>query len=271
MATKSDTWNETTPPGTEDRRRGDNRIRDQKRDTRERVGEEHEFTATSGTGDIEGRHLEGSARAHRSTTTDADPVLVAAHSEGRLLIKDVMTLPADNGLKHGDGTTSWIDTPIGIDNMTKSLQFGAMVRNVEIINSTTVEADLPLGAYRALEINTSADFYDYTPQASGNTLMVWHQSTWQCAVNTFGVFSGRFDTINIDEASVDEGTTRQACGSDIIASGTGRTQIGFWTTYPIPGTADVKIEVVAYSSNGAAWATIANRIKRTIIVEIGTN
>jgi hypothetical protein len=271
MATKTDTWDETTPPGTEDRRRGDNRIRDLKRDVRQRMGEEHEFTSTSGTGEIEGRHLEGSARAHRVTTSDADPTLVAAYSEGRMLIKDAMDTQTQNGLYHGDGSTSWQRTPVGIANMTESLQFGSMVRDIVVLNSVTTEADFP-GTYRALEIDTSTTFYDYTPKASGNTLLVFFQSTFVGGTNTWMTSAIRFDTTNVDEAVVNGGMGRASTGADIggIFLSLGIVTVSFIGQYTIPSTSDVKVEVVARSALGS-WNFMATPDKRTIIIEVGTN
>jgi hypothetical protein len=305
MTTKTRSWTdafEDQPAGTEDKRRGDDRIRDFKEDTRQRMTEEHFFgpddpiasEGASGVGggldnddppsvgtnaDLEGRHREGSARCHRITAAEVEPTTNANHSFGRLLVKEGMSTgtPAgkDDGLFVGDAAAGFDRVPIGIDNMTASaVAFGAMVRKMEVLNSATAHT-VNAAAYAAIPINGAATSYAYTNISPGNQLLVLHNTPFSAGTGAVNfVMAARFDTTTVDEATANTGSFRIQRSSSV---GDNRFHspmvVGLYT---IPALAvSVTVEIVALRLAGSLDLTLDSGAvpvnRRTIIVEFGTS
>ncbi|MFH2013692.1 MAG: hypothetical protein ABIJ17_01855 [Patescibacteria group bacterium] len=94
-------WNETTPPGSEAKANGDNRIRELKTQIREVVDVEHKFDS-SGQSTEMGIHTKGSARAYYQS---ADPInrpdgtsVLDSNDDGRIFVdSDDNTIKVWNG------------------------------------------------------------------------------------------------------------------------------------------------------------------------------
>jgi hypothetical protein len=183
MGIKTRAWDETVPAGSEDRRQGDNRIREGKTDMRERVGEEHDFEAASGTGAETGAHKQGSARAYHRTGVETDPdgstdpEFESNTSLGRLLVRRNMTDTTKNGTLVGDGAAAFQDLPIGVGSLLASSQFGWPVRHFQIFTSSNPDdtdyykwlSDPETHLFKIDGANTSIS---YTSKGTNNKLIV---------------------------------------------------------------------------------------------------
>jgi hypothetical protein len=278
MGLKTRDWDETVPAGSEDRRQGDNRIRDGKTDMRERVGEEHDFTATSGTGAETGAHKEGSARAYTRTTTETDPdgttdpEFETATSKGRLLVRHDRDSPATDGLLVGKSDGTLIPVPIGMLNLDASGQFdsNSFVRKVASsvgtsTTTTTRESWVPMS------IDGAGLSVVYTPMGSGNLLFM---------IITGVRFSGGSSPESIG-VTFEIDTTRVGSTNALMALTNTGTFPTVWHIHTL-GASDITIRAMVKQHGGISDGSIVNFaddgasdaddiIRRLILIEVGNN
>jgi hypothetical protein len=287
MSSKTRAWTaayEGQPPGTEDRRLGDNRIRDEKADCRERLTEEHIYGPDAGgdfpttragdATDIEGRHREGSARAFRITAAEADPDATPENNEvkfeantslGRLLVRESMTTDNENGLFVGDAAAGFDEVPISPTALSLSGVMGTfgVVRNIESYVSDNTYNVAP--GPSAIPIDAANTAVTYVAKGVGNMLVVLHYGSF--VYNNFGVvsFSGKYNTV-VDESAAGEGSVRAYGTFNALTSA-----ISFFSVFTTVASADVEIIAKHHLGGINAVTALANYRRRTLIIELGFN
>ena len=297
MTTKARSWTdayEDQPDGDEDKRRGDDRIREKTEDIRQRLTEEHFIgpddpigtEGASGVGggldnddppsvgtnaDLEGRHREGSARCHRITAAEADPTLNANHSFGRLLVREAMSggRAGAEGTYVGDAAAGWDALPIVMANMVGSAHFhtDSLIRKFQLWSSSTVHiisGGGPPPPYISCQIDDANTVITYTPIASGNTLLIFHFGKFQMENSgTVVLFHYFIDATFID--TID--TVTPAAPVGVISE---KMNYRLFHTLTSAASHDIAVKAAVLNNLNQADYT-ADTPRYTFVIEIGNS